>query len=103
MAQARQAAVTSSVGCQPGQSDWPGHDSTSPPATMAPMPSAMRRSTFSRNTNQASKAVNTPSALSSSDAAEAGMPASPSISSTGPATPPDTTAPASHRFRPAPE
>jgi len=35
------------------------------------MPSAMRRSTLSPNTNHASSAVNTPSALSSSDASDA--------------------------------
>lgn len=52
----------------------PGQDNTTPPATMASMPSAMRLSKFSRNTNHAIKAVSTPSALSKSEAPEAGMP-----------------------------
>ena len=64
------------------------------PAMIAIMPSAMRRSKFSRNTNQASRAVNTPSAFSSRDAPEAGMLESPTISRTGAMIPPVRIAPA---------
>jgi len=49
----------------------------------------------SRKTVQAMSAVNSPSAFSSRDAPEAGIDASPSMSSTGPSTPPNRTAPAS--------
>ena len=58
------------------------------------MPAATRLSTFSPNTNQASRAVNSASAFSSRDAPEAGMFASPNIISTGPTTPPERIAPA---------
>ena len=47
----------------------PGQDSTTPPATIASMPSTMRRSAFSLKTTQAMTAVRTASRLSSSDAA----------------------------------
>ena len=63
---------------------------------MCSMPRKMRRSKFSLKTNQASIEVNTPSMLSSSEAAEAEMLLSPTISSKGPATPPAAIAPASH-------
>lgn len=66
---------------------------TSAPATMAAIPKATRRSEFSPKTNHANNAVNTPSALSKSDAPDAGIPVSPNISSTGPTTPPATIAP----------
>ena len=55
---------------------------------MCSMPRKMRRSKFSLKTNQASIEVNTPSMLSSSEAAEAEMLLSPTISSKSPATPP---------------
>ena len=58
------------------------------------MPVATRLSTFSPNTNQASRAVNSASALSSRDAPEAGMLANPNIINTGPTTPPERMAPA---------
>jgi hypothetical protein len=61
---------------------------------------AMRRSKLSRNANQASSAVKTASALSSSAAPDAGMRDSPHMSSTGPSTPPLKTAPASQRQSP---
>jgi hypothetical protein len=101
MAQARQAPTTSSMGAHgTGPCPGPGHASAMPPATMHSIPIATRRSTFSRNTTQASTAVSTASALSSNEACEAGRRASPSISSTGPATPPATTAAASQRHSP---
>lgn len=73
----------------------PVHDNKMPPATIATMPSAMRRSKFSRNTNHAKSAVATPSRLSSSEATEAGVVVSPHIKSSGPHTPPKNTAPPS--------
>ena len=99
MAQARHAPRTANAGNTLSRviraAFCCGHESTTLPPTMASMPSAMRRSKFSRNTNHAIKAVNTPSALSNSDAPEAGMRVRPSISSTGPSMPPATTAPIS--------
>jgi len=71
-----------------------------PAATMASMPNAMRRSKFSLNANQASNAVNTPSAFSSNEAPDAGMPVSPNINSTGPMIPPAKIAPASQGHSP---
>ena len=62
---------------------------------MQAMPSAMRRSTFSRKTTHAITAVNTPSAFSNSDALDAGSAARPVISNTGPTTPPASVAAAS--------
>lgn len=70
--------------------------SKTPPATMASIPSAMRRSKFSRKTNHTSRAVKTPSKLSSSDDEAAGVFFKPSINKTGPKTPPKKTVPASH-------
>ena len=74
----------------------PPHESTTLPATMSAKPSAMRRSTFSWNTNQARSAVKTPSRLRSRDAAEAGVVRRPDMRRIGPRTPPATIAPASH-------
>jgi len=65
------------------------------PATITAIPSATRRSKFSRNTNHASKAVKTPSAFSSRDAPDAGMFDSPASRSTGPRMPPKRIDPAS--------
>ena len=73
-----------------------GHASVSAPAPMAAMPSAIRASTCSRNTNQAMSAVNTPSRLSSSPASDASRAASPVMSRTGAITPPATMAAPSH-------
>ncbi|CQR21958.1 Uncharacterised protein [Yersinia enterocolitica] len=56
----------------------------------------MRRSKFSLKANQASRAVNTPSALSSSEAPDAGIPVRPIISSTGAMIPPAVIAPMNH-------
>ena len=63
------------------------------PATIKPIPSAIRRSKFSRKTNHASSAVKTPSAFNNSDAPDAGMFASPHINRAGPIMPPETIAP----------
>jgi hypothetical protein len=46
------------------------------------MPSAIRRSKFSLETNHASSAVATPSAFRRSEAPDAGIPTNPNISST---------------------
>lgn len=62
---------------------------------MVTIPRATRRSKFSWKTNQARKAVNTPSALSNREAPEAGIRARPSSSKTGATTPPARMAPAS--------
>ncbi len=94
IAQARHAAATSKLPV-PMLPAPASSEASAPPATISAMPNAMRRSKFSRNTNQAISAVNTPSRLSSRDAVEAGVAARPSINRTGPATPPESTAPAS--------
>ena len=52
------------------------------PARMTAIPSAMRQSKFSLNANQARSAVNTPSAFNRSEAPDAGVRVSPSISNT---------------------
>lgn len=65
------------------------------PDTMAAIPSATRRSKFSRNANHAISVVNTPSAFSSSDAPEAGMLLKPYRRRTGATSPPAAIAPAS--------
>jgi len=74
IAQARQAASTSRTAAGlPPLAPCTGQASTSPPPTMASMPSATRRSTFSRNANHASSAVSTPSRLSKLEALDAGV------------------------------
>ena len=95
IAHARQAPSTASAGQTRPIEASPCQLSTSVPATISTMPNATRLSTFSRNTNQASSAVSTPSMFSSSEAVAAGIAASPVISSTGPSTPPASVAPAS--------
>src|ERR1700730_1547973 len=72
------------------------HDSSNPPATMAIIPMRIRRSKFSPNANQASKAVSTPSRLSNREVLEAAVVARPAISKTGANTPPDSIAALSH-------
>ncbi|MDP2794757.1 MAG: hypothetical protein Q8O25_11890 [Sulfurisoma sp.] len=99
-AQAKQAPSTASAGHAVPKLASPGQASSVAPATMATMPSAMRRSKFSWKANQASNAVNTPSAFSNNEAPEAGMLARPNISSTGPTIPPATMAPASQPHSP---
>src|ERR1043166_172338 len=54
-------------------SGFPAHDKTTPPAMIAAIPKAMRRSKFSRQMNQAIVAVKTPSRLSSNDVDAAGV------------------------------
>src|SRR5206468_8154386 len=83
IAHARQAAKTASADQEAPKRASPGQLRMMAPATIATIPSAMRRSKFSRNANQARRAVNTLSALSSSDAPDAGIPASPNMSRTG--------------------
>ena len=91
--QAKQAPRIASVGHSPANRASPGQLKTTAPATMAPMPSAIFRSKFSLKANQASRAVNTPSAFSRSEAPDAGMPVSPIIRSTGATMPPAKIAP----------
>lgn len=95
--QAKQAPRTASIGHSPANCASPGQLKTTAPATIAPMPSAIRLSKFSLKTNQASSAVNTPSAFSRREAPDAGMPVNPIISSTGPTMPPARIAPANQR------
>src|SRR5665647_280795 len=71
IAQARQAPSTARVGPTLARSALAGQLRTSAPTTMALMPSATRRSTFSRNKVQAISAVKTLSAFSISDAPDA--------------------------------
>jgi len=96
-AQHRQAAATHS-GPSPLDAASPdcGQASTTPPATMATMPQTMRRSAFSSNTSQAINAVSTASRLSSSEAVAPLVETRPTISTTGPITPPNRMAPSSH-------
>ena len=95
IAQNKQAAATAADGARAPKSTSCGHDKTSAPPTISAMPAAMRRSKFSRNTNQAISAVNTPSRFSNSDAPDAGICISPHNKQTGAMMPPDKTAPAS--------
>ena len=99
IAQAKQAPNTARAGHRRSNSTAlsSGQARTTAPATIASMPITIRASKFSLNTNQASSAVNTASALSSSDTPEAGIAARPVNRSTGPSIPPVTIAPASHR------
>ena len=92
--QQKQAASTASAGQGLPSSAPSGTLISTAPAMMAIIPSATRRSTFSRKTNHASSAVKTPSAFSRREAPDAGMFESPNISSTGAAIPPVRMAPA---------
>src|SRR3546814_5845736 len=76
----KQSPSPANAGKVPEKRASPGQLSTSAPATIATMPSAIRRSKFSLKTNQANSAVNTPSAFSSKEAPDAGIPVSPSMS-----------------------
>ena len=71
MAHPRHAAVIRTGPTQPSGIDGPPAASTTPPATMLNIPTAMRRPTCSRKTSQASSAVNTLSRLSRSAAVDA--------------------------------
>ena len=95
IAQQRQAAAIASGPESPPHSKRPCQASNAPPATIATMPSMIRRSTFSRNTIQARRAVNTPSRLRKREVAEAGVCDSPMRSSSGPRKPPKPIAPRS--------
>ena len=70
-------------------------ESNAPPATMAAMPAKTRRSTFSRKSVHAIAAVSTASRLSSREAEDASLRASPCTRRIGPATPPAAMAAAS--------
>ena len=88
IAQQRHARATSGA---PGENEiLPGdHESTNPPMTIKAMPAAMLRSRFSRNANQAMRAVNTASRFRSKALTDAAVDVRPTISSTGPNTPPN--------------
>src|SRR5437867_11622960 len=94
-AQHKQAPATASAGqevaispdCQPR---------ITPPQTIRDIPNIRRRSKFSRNTNQARRAVNTLTRFSNSDTDDAEPAARATITSPRPITPPARTAPASH-------
>src|SRR6266545_4603364 len=86
--QAKQAPMIARLPQAVFNSGLPVHDSRSPPATIAAIPEAIRRSKLSLKTNQARVAVNTPSRLRSNDAEDAGVCTKPIISSAGPITPP---------------
>ena len=74
----------------------PDQDNAAAPLTRHAMPSAIRRSKLSWNTNQASNAVATPSSVNRSDAAAASVRDKPAINKIGPTIPPAMIAPASH-------
>jgi hypothetical protein len=79
----------------PPRRNSPCYDKSAAPARIASMPSAIRRSKFSRKANQASKAVKTPSRLRRREAPDAQVRERPSISSSGAIMPPVMMAPAS--------
>jgi len=103
IAQARQAAATNKAPVLTPPNAPGSSETSAPAATISSMPSAMRRSKFSRNTNHAISAVNAPSRLRSSDAVAAdaapGTTPRPCISSTGPATPPHIPGVTFERFK----
>ncbi len=95
MPQQRQAATTSNAW---GESEAPPgcQERSTPPTTMATMPSTMCRSAFSLKTTHAITAVSTPSTLRSKDAVAPDVSVRPHIRSAGPSIPPNSTAPRSH-------
>ena len=94
--QQRHAPETASGPANPPHDKRPSHERTMPPATIASIPSAIRRSKFSRKTNHAMSAVNTPSRLSRREAPDAGVRVRPIMSINGASTPPKLIAPRSH-------
>ncbi len=90
--QQTQAAATSIAASR--LANPPGMASTMPPARERAAASHVRAPTCSRNTAQANSVVATVSKLSHSETDEEGAADKPSISKTGPITPPNTTAPA---------
>ena len=94
--QQTQASATSSPGRKPA--DCSSHDSSSAAATTSPAPTQPRPLNWSRNSTTPRIAVATSSRLSHSDTDAAAATRSPSSSSTGPAMPPSTTAPASRTW-----
>ena len=96
IAQATQAQIIASgptTFCRVGS---PDQARITAPATIQTIPSAIRRSKFSWNINQAIRAVAAPSNVKSNDAVAASVWSSPNISRRGPAIPPAVIAPASH-------
>src|SRR5260370_475889 len=95
MPQQRQAATTSNAW---GESEAPPgcQERSTPPTTMATMPSTMCRSAFSLKTTHAITAVSTPSTLRSKDAVAPDVSVRPHNRSAGPSIPPNSTAPRSH-------
>ena len=71
------ATAMASGPIRPCSEGCPIDKSTTAPATRQTMPMAMRRSKFSRNTNQTSSAVATPSKVSNNEAVLAPLRASP--------------------------
>ncbi len=74
----------------------PGKERITPPARIAPIPIAIRRSKFSRNTNHAMDAVKTASMFRSNDAIDPEVLCNPKSRRTGPRIPPKKRAPANH-------
>ena len=96
-AQARQAAaIANGPSILPARNVEP-NDNTAPPPMISVMPSAMRRSKFSLNTNQANSAVKQPSRLRMRDAEAASVNCRPYTNRYGPITPPQTMAPSNHQ------
>ena len=95
MAQAKQAPTKASGPTNEAEEGPVGHANTSPPMTINNMPTTIRRSVLSRNTTHASTAVSTDSRFKNNDAVEAAVCASPTISNSGPNTPPKAMAPKS--------
>ncbi len=94
MPQARQA-IAINIPPISSRTSCPCHDRATAPASMAAAPSRSRRSTFSRNTSHAMPMVASASRLSSNEPEEAVVWLRPSISSSGPAIPPNNTTAAS--------
>ena len=100
MPQARQAAAISTAPVSTSM-PRPRQERIAAPPRIAKAPSNSRRSTFSRKTSQAMPIVKRPSRLSSSEPEAASVRARPSISKSGPKTPPNTTTAASQGRSPA--
>src|SRR5258708_2298683 len=88
MAQARQAPAIASGPRRSARDRLACQESTTAPAAIAAMPRAIRRSKFSRKTNQATRTVATDSRLSKSEVEAALLRDKPIINRTGPTTRP---------------
>lgn len=101
IAQHKQATPTNTGPAQSKELEvWPGHDSTTPPATMATMPHTKRLSALSLKTSQAMVAVKTASRFSKRDALDPLVLVRPNIKAKGPNTPPNRMAPSSQGHSP---